>query len=66
MAILRLIETSGENYAQLAETEAAQFGTFNHANFCHKFFPSRFPGKTGSLVPFGLRIIVLQILIKVS
>ena len=63
-AVLRLIETTGESYTQLAETEAVQFGPSNHANFYKQFFPQKYPEESGTLVPFGLRLIVLQILVK--
>ena len=65
-AVLRLIETNGENYTQLAETEATQFDTCNHANWFKQFFPLKYPTETGTFIPFGLRLIVLQILVKVA
>jgi len=66
-AVLRLIETNNENYSQLAETEAGQFGCCEQANMFKQFFPlmeEQTPDENASFVPFGLRIIVLQILIK--
>ena len=65
-AALRLVENKDETYLKLAEMEAAAFDDSQYSNLYKQFFPSKFEGQTGSILPFRLRLLSLQIVAKVA
>lgn len=65
-AALRLVENKDETYLKLAEMEAAAFDDSQYSNLYKQFFPSKFEGQTGSILPFRLRLLSLQIIAKVA
>jgi len=64
-AALRLVENKDETYQKLAEMEAAAFDDSQYANLYRQFFPAKFEGN-GSILPFRLRLLSLQITAKVA
>ncbi|CAH8603991.1 unnamed protein product [Schistosoma bovis] len=45
-----------QNY-KLAEHEFATFHNMEAPNFYFEYFPQRYPGRTGSIIPFSLRLL---------
>ena len=64
-AALRLVENKDETYQKLAEMEAAAFDDSQYANLYQHFFPAKF-SEAGSILPFRLRLLSLQITAKVA
>jgi hypothetical protein len=64
-AALRLVENKDETYQKLAEMEAAAFDDSQYANLYRQFFPAKFDD-SGSILPFRLRLLSLQITAKVA
>jgi len=63
-AMLRCLETNSDSFYQLAEAEAQNFTDCNKANLFYQFFPEKFGDKKGCMVPFSLRLLAKQIIIK--
>eukprot|EP00040_Diaphanoeca_grandis_P024497 m.134692 g.134692 ORF g.134692 m.134692 type:complete len:456 (-) comp29752_c0_seq2:61-1428(-) len=59
--LLRVVALWKMRHYTTVATELATFKSFDEADLRYEFYPEKYPGKTGSMVPFALRVIHAEI-----